>query len=226
MPRAWRGPLLDQDVDPRNHVDDAMNSGPRLATAPRMGSDLGAAESVGQFLELCGRAPTARRAFSAGSAEANRATMTRLTRRLQQRPVGAWTYDTRVGKLCGQLSFVHTGWTHAAEMPKALLRVRTPQEFPAPPPRAYRETEQEAATVCSESPNPRVRSGCAGLDAFSASRAKDIGRGPGWDDEGCAQWFAAAADRRTDTFSRPTAPDVPPFAAAKPAGGIAKTRAR
>lgn len=205
FPDKVGGLLLDGNVDPRNYADGAMDSEPRLTTSLRMGSDLGSADTLEQFLKLCGQAPTADCAFSAGSPEATRAKFSELMKRLRRSPVGAWTYARTVSDLRQQLYFVDPGWSEAAEMLQALWEGRTPPAAPAPPPGTYPGTEQEAAVVCSESPNPRVLSHYAELDAFSAARAGDLGRRWVWDYEWCAQWPATAADRYTGPFDRPTA---------------------
>ncbi|MFF3327377.1 alpha/beta hydrolase [Streptomyces sp. NPDC002889] len=208
FPDKVRGLLLDGNVDPRGYAGGAMNSEPRLTTSLRMGSDLGSAATLGQFLELCGQAAASRCAFSAGSPQATRAKLAVLMQRLQRQPVEEWTYAKTVDALRTALYFVDPGWTDAAEMLQELWQGRVPR-MPAPPSsRTYPGFEQEAAVVCSESPNPRVRSRYAELEAFSAARAGDLGRRWVWDYEWCAQWPATAAHRYTGPWNRPTAHPV------------------
>ncbi|MEU0370790.1 alpha/beta hydrolase [Streptomyces sp. NPDC006283] len=208
FPDKVRGLLLDGNVDPLGYVDGAKNGDVRETTSLRMGSDLGSAATLGQFLELCGRAPAARCAFSAGSPEATRAKLADLMQRLRRRPVDEWTYGKTVAEVRSALYIVHPGWTDAATMLQELWLGRAPQA-PAPSaPGAYPGFEQEAAVVCSESPNPRVLGRYPELEEFSAARAGDLGRRWVWDYEWCARWPATAAHRYTGPFDRPTAHPV------------------
>ncbi|MFE2813643.1 alpha/beta hydrolase [Streptomyces nigra] len=200
--------ILDGNVDPRNYVGGAMDGEPRLTTSLRMGSDLGSADTFEQFLTLCGQAPTTGCAFSAGSPEATREKYTALMERLRGRPVGTWTYARAVSELRQHLYFVEPGWAAAADMLQALWQGRAPQESPPPPPGKYPGTEQEAAVVCSESPNPRELGRYPELETFAAARAGDLGRRWVWDYQWCARWPATAADRYTGPFDRRTAHPV------------------
>ncbi|MEV6398202.1 alpha/beta hydrolase [Streptomyces sp. NPDC051907] len=205
FPDRVGGLILDGNVDPRNYADGAMDSEPRQTTSLRMGSDLGSADTLEQFLTLCGRASTAGCAFSAGSPEATRAKFADLMQRLRRSPVGEWTYARTVADLRQALYFTDPGWPHGAETLQRLWQGRAPEAAPPPPPGKYPGAEQEAAVVCSESPNPRVLSRYAELDAFAAARAGDLGRRWVWDYEWCAQWPATAAQRYTGPWNTPTA---------------------
>ncbi|MFE5805135.1 alpha/beta hydrolase [Streptomyces sp. NPDC056491] len=205
FPDKVGGLVLDGNVDPRNYVDGAMSGEPGQTTSLRMGSDLGSADTLEQFLKLCGEAPASRCAFSAGNPKATRAKYTELMRRLQRRSVGGWTYARAVTELRQGLYIVHPGWTSAAEMLQALWQEREPEPAAPPPAGRYPGTEQEAAVVCTDSPNPRALSRYAQLEAFSAERAGDLGRRWVWDYEWCAQWPATAAKRYTGPFDRTTA---------------------
>ncbi|MFD6274256.1 alpha/beta hydrolase [Streptomyces sp. NPDC060209] len=205
FPDKVRGLLLDGNVDPRGYADGSMDTEARLTTSLRMGSDLGSAATLEQFLELCGRAPASRCAFSAGSPQATRTKLTTLMERLRHRPLGDWTYARTVENLRSSLYFVAPGWTDAAGLLEELWQGRVPPLPPPPSSRVYPGFEQEAAVVCSESPNPRVLSRYAELDTFAAARAGDLGRRWVWDYEWCAQWPATAAHRYTGPWNRPTA---------------------
>ncbi|MFJ3514275.1 alpha/beta hydrolase [Streptomyces sp. NPDC090131] len=119
--------------------------------------------------------------------------------------MGGWTYARAVTELRQDLYIVHPGWTSAAEMLQALWQEREPEPAAPPPAGRYPGTEQEAAVVCTDSPNPRALSRYAQLEAFSAERAGDLGRRWVWDYEWCAQWPATAAKRYTGPFDRTTA---------------------
>ncbi|MEJ8636624.1 alpha/beta hydrolase [Streptomyces sp. MS2.AVA.5] len=205
FPDKVGGLLLDGNVDPLGYADGAMTGKARLTTSLRIGSDLGSAATLDQFLDLCGQGPASRCAFSAGSPTATRTKLTTLMERLRHRPVGEWTYAKTVDALRSSLYFVTPGWTDAAETLQALWQGRAPSLPAAPESTAYPGFEQEAAVVCSESPNPRVLSRDAELDAFSAARAGDLGRRWVWDYEWCGQWPATAAHRYTGPWNRPTA---------------------
>ncbi|MEV6953468.1 alpha/beta hydrolase [Streptomyces sp. NPDC051183] len=205
FPDKVGGLILDGNVDPRNYADGAMDSEPQQTTSLRIGSDLGSADTLQQFLTLCGQTSTAGCAFSAGSPQATRAKFNDLMQRLRRSPVGEWTYAKTVSDLRQSLYIIDPGWPDAAEMLQRLWQGRAPQAAPPLPPGKYPGTEQEAAIVCSESPNPRVLSRYAELDAFAAARAGDLGRRWVWDYEWCAQWPATAAQRYTGPWNRRTA---------------------
>ncbi|WP_344394901.1 alpha/beta hydrolase [Streptomyces vastus] len=198
--------VLDGNVGPRAWANNGSRQEPRLSTFLRLESDLGSAATLGQFLDLCGRASASRCAFSADSPAKTRAKFDELMRRLAQRPQGAWTYAKTVSEVRGGLYTVHPGWTDTADTLQALWEGRTPEEPEAPPGHpSYPGFEQPLAVLCAESPNPRDPQRYAELDRFSAKRAGDLGHWWAWANEPCSTWPATAADKYLGPWNRPTA---------------------
>ncbi|MEU6084010.1 alpha/beta hydrolase [Streptomyces sp. NPDC047108] len=196
--------LLDGNIDPQAWVNGGRKREPRLSTSLRMGSDLGSAATLGQFLDLCGRASTRGCAFSAGSPGATRAKFDELMRRLKRRPVGEWTYARTVSAVRAELNLVHPAWADAAEQLQSLWEGRPPQEPTPPSDPPYPGFEQFYAVTCSENPNPRDPRRYVHLDELSARRAGDLGHWWAWADEPCATWPAKAANAYTGPWDRPT----------------------
>ncbi|MFI5526400.1 alpha/beta hydrolase [Streptomyces platensis] len=214
FPGKVRAMTLDSTIDARAWTNHASPAPPRLTTFLRMGTDLGAAAILDQFLTRCGATTTARCAFSAGSPEATRDKFDRLMRRLGEHPVGTWTYGRTVGDVVNGLYNVNPGWTDLAGRLQALWQGRTPAPSPlpaAPPvpfPNPYLGDEQAAAVFCSDSPNPRDPGAYHALEEFSARRAGDPGRFWTWAAEPCATWPAVAAHPYRGPWNAPTAHPV------------------
>ncbi|NUK03439.1 alpha/beta fold hydrolase [Streptomyces lunaelactis] len=201
--------VLDGNVDPQAWVNGGSRKEPRLNTFLRLESDLGSADTLGQFLELCGGAPVSHCAFSAGNPGATRAKFNELMRRLEAQPVGSWTYARTVSEVRGGLYTVHPGWNGTAETLQTLWEGDAPQEPPAPPgPPRYPGFEQPLAVLCAESPNPRDPQRYVALDRLSTARAGDLGHWWVWANEPCASWRAKAAASYAGPWDRPTAHPV------------------
>ncbi|WP_327414763.1 alpha/beta hydrolase [Streptomyces sp. NBC_01233] len=216
--------VLDGNVDPRAWMNGGSAEEPELSTFLRLESDRGSAETLRQFLDLCGGAPAGRCAFSAGRPAATRAKFTELMRRLRARPVGSWTYAKAVSEVRGGLYTVHPGWTQTAEALQTLWEGRAPQEPPAPPGApAYPGFEQSLGVLCAESPHPGDPGRYAVLDTLSTARSGDLGHWWAWANEPCAAWPATAAARHAGPWDRPTAHPVlvvnPTYDPATPYGG-------
>ncbi|MEU0392016.1 alpha/beta hydrolase [Streptomyces sp. NPDC006208] len=198
--------VLDGNVDPQGWMTDGSRSGPELPTFLRLGSDLGSADTLEKFLELCGRAPASGCAFSAGSPSATRAKLSGLLQRIVKRPVGPWTYARTVSEIRGGIYRVTPEWATLAKTLQTLWEGRTPLE-PAPPPGPLRYPgfEQLYGVMCGESPNPRDPGGYAALDSLSTARAGDLGHWWTWAGEPCATWPARASMSYTGPWDRPTA---------------------
>ncbi|MEU2588122.1 hypothetical protein ABZ612_35680 [Streptomyces avermitilis] len=97
-----------------------------------MGSDLGAAATLDQFLALCGSTTTVRCAFSAGSPKATRAKFDQLMQRLREHPPGKWTDGRTVGDVVNALYTVHPGRAHLADRLQDLWQGRVPEQSPSP----------------------------------------------------------------------------------------------
>ncbi|WP_406267354.1 alpha/beta hydrolase [Streptomyces sp. NBC_00191] len=201
--------VLDGNVDPQAWVNGGSRAVPRLSTFLRLESDLGSADTLQQFLTLCGRATTSNCAFSAGDPAATRAKFTELMRRLAQHPQGSWTYAKTVGEVRGGLYTVHPGWTDTAKLLQTLWEEDTPEEPPTPPGELhYPGFEATYAVLCAESPNPRDPARYVQLDRFSTARAGDLGHWWAWANEPCAPWPARAADRYAGPWNKDTANPV------------------
>ncbi|MET9406689.1 alpha/beta fold hydrolase [Streptomyces sp. NPDC002935] len=222
--------LLDGNVDPEAWAADGSRKEPKLSTFLRLESDLGSSATLGQFLDLCGRAPTSRCGFSAGGAARTRAKFEELMRRLARQPQGTWTYAKTVSEVRGGLYTVHPGWNETADTLQALWERRTPEVPEAPPgPPPYPGFEQPLAVLCAESPNPRDPRRYTELDRFSTRRAGDLGHWWAWANEPCSTWPAEAADKYLGPWNRPTAHPVlvvnPTYDPATPyQGGVAMAR--
>ncbi|MFC9889382.1 alpha/beta fold hydrolase [Streptomyces pilosus] len=214
FPGKVRAMILDSNWDPRAWTDDASDEDPRLTSFQRLGSDLGAAETLDRFLTLCGTAGTDRCAFSAGSPEATRDKFEELMVRLRERPVEGWTYAGTIAAAVSGFYVVHPGWTRLAATLQELWQGRVPAPVPLPPPPAvpepdpYLGEEQSTAVFCGDSPHPRDPSAYHALEDLSAARAGDTGRFWVWSSAGCAGWPAVAEHRYRGPWDRPTAHPV------------------
>ncbi|MFK0200524.1 alpha/beta hydrolase [Streptomyces lavendulae] len=214
FPGKVRAMVLDSNIAPEAWTDGSARGEPRSTTFLRMGSDRTAAATLDRFLTLCGSAPVARCAFSAGSPEATREKFDRLMQRLRERPIGPWTYARTVADTVTGLYIVDPGWTALAGRLQSLSQGRAPepQAFPPPPPvdrpDPYLGDEQASAVWCSDSPNPRDPAAYHGLEEDSARRAGDTGRFWTWAAEGCATWPARSAAGYDGPWNRPTASPV------------------
>ncbi|MGW2986406.1 alpha/beta hydrolase [Streptomyces goshikiensis] len=201
--------VVDGNVDPRAWTDGGAGTEPARSTFLRLGSDLGSADTLGQFLDLCGRAPMTGCAFSAGSPAATRAKYATLLARLAERPVGRWTYARAVSEVRGGLYTVHPGWSGTAATLESLWQGVAPGESPAvAAPTRYPGFEQSLAVLCAESPNPAPPGRYPALEERAVREAGPLARWWVWANEPCAAWPARAADPYTGPWNRPTAHPV------------------
>lgn len=208
FPAKVRALVLDGNIDPQAWTDHNSTGDPDLPLFLRMGTDVGAAATLDQFLTLCGSADTAHCAFSAGSPEATRAKFDKLTLRLREHPVGAWTYAATIDAVANSLYVVHPGWTDLAGTLQDLWQGRVPEPpaaEPPPIPYPYAGIEQGGAVSCSDSPEPRNPLAYHGFEEFAAARSGDLGRFWTWAAEPCSTWPAVAANRYTGPWNTPTA---------------------
>jgi pimeloyl-ACP methyl ester carboxylesterase len=82
-----RAMVLDGNINPVAWTTPQQVGRVRLSTGIRLQSDLGAAATLGQFLDLCGEASTKGCAFSAGSARATEEKYVNLLQHLRTHPV-------------------------------------------------------------------------------------------------------------------------------------------
>jgi pimeloyl-ACP methyl ester carboxylesterase len=197
-----------------------------LPTWLRTGRDLATAKVLRDFLNLCGQAPTAACAFSAGTPAATRAKFTTLLHRLHQHPVTTGTppqtYDAFAAansvpvdsvsqwqngaKLLQQLWVASstTGGTAAGTV--AAAEGTGPTSAAATSAAKYAGPEQEIANQCADSPNPRDGRAYPAAAKLALARSGLVGPPLAWQTEPCAAWPAAAAqDRYAGPWNRPTA---------------------
>ncbi|MEU3174478.1 alpha/beta hydrolase [Streptomyces sp. NPDC007000] len=180
-----------------------------LNTFLRIGSHLGSADTLAQFLDHCGRAPVTGCVFSAGSPAATRDKYDTLMARLARRPAGDPTYARAVSEVRGGLYTVHPGWAGVADLLQTLWSGRPliPLSDPAGPAR-YPGFEQSLAVLCAESPNPRSPHLYPELEERAVAQAGALARWWVWANEPCATWPARAAAPYTGPWDAATAHPV------------------
>ncbi|MFD3820976.1 alpha/beta hydrolase [Streptomyces sp. NPDC058625] len=218
--------VLDGNVDPSAWVDERVAAAPArtadgaratsgagasaaLNTFLRLGSHLGSADTLAQFLDHCGRAPVTGCVFSAGSPAATRDKYDTLMARLARRPAGDPTYARAVSEVRGGLYTVHPGWAGVADLLQTLWSGRPliPLSDPAGPTR-YPGFEQSLAVLCAESPNPRSPRLYPELEERAVAQAGALARWWVWANEPCAAWPARAAAPYTGPWDGATAHPV------------------
>jgi pimeloyl-ACP methyl ester carboxylesterase len=215
--------ILDGNLNPAGWT---RPEGP-LTNWQRIGRDQASAATLRAFLDLCGRAGTARCAFAAGSPAATRAKFAALLRRLRRHPVTAGspprTY-TYAGTVASVPVGVVSGWPCGARLLQALWAGRgrlCPPGAAAPAAAAraagrpaaagpfhgaYYGEEEQLAVLCADSPNPRDPRLYPLLAALSYRQSGGYGPDYTWNSEQCARWPAGAAqDRYTGPWNRHTA---------------------
>ena len=227
FPDRVRAMVLDGNVNPAAWVGRQLkaNGGRFLPTHLRLRSDQATAKALRAFLDLCGGAGVAHCAFSAGSAAATRSKFAALLARLPRQPVkGKIGYAELVSATIAAL-YSAPGWSGWAQKlqtvwttPAASQAIAGPSSLTSDDSarsaqRATRASEryagfeQQAAILCSESPNPRPAA-FAALDAFASRRSGVVGPAWAWLDETCASWPATAAERYAGPWNRRTAHPV------------------
>ena len=228
FPTRVRAVDLDGNVNAMAWVDRqvGINGASYLGTWVRQKSDLGSADTLGVFLDLCGQTDVHHCAFSAGSPSQTSAKFATLMARLQRQPVSdEVTYNTVVSTAVGLLYDSRRGWPYAAQVLEAAWEGK--HSLP-PPPRPslspgpvdlsdpttatatkYPGVEQPLAIVCGESPNPPLPL-LPRNEALSVARSGDPGHLWTWGAEPCSTWPASARafDRYRGPWNRPTANPV------------------
>ena len=202
-----------------------------LPTNLRLHSDQASAATMRAFLRQCGRAGTARCAFTAGTPAATRAKFAALLSRLRRHPVATgtppqtFTYAAVVASLPldkvsewpGAASLLQRLWTASAagrrqQAPAEQgMRVHASRQADrlASSPTAYTGLEQQLAVICSDSPNPRNPRAYAAAARLAYARSGAFGPASTWLAEPCARWPAAAGqDRYTGPWKRTTSSPI------------------
>jgi pimeloyl-ACP methyl ester carboxylesterase len=178
FPGKVRAMVLDGNVDPVAYATPQRAGDVSLSTGIRLGSDVGAAATLAQFLDLCGQSTTSRCTFSAGSARATQRRFDALLQRLAERPVTitipaygdipaqgpiTFTYATLVSALAGNLFTMGEvpglgfhGWSYGAFVLQRLWAASTPSK-----PTPSRHTSTSSVPHPTQSmpvPAPRISS--------------------------------------------------------------------
>ncbi|WP_260610432.1 alpha/beta hydrolase [Streptomyces sp. WAC06614] len=198
FPGRVRAMVLDGNATPSSWVDGGSRSEPRLGTFLRVGSDLGSAATLKQFLTLCGRATAERCPFSAGTPGATLTKFHELMGRIQKQPQGTWTYGKTIHNVVTRLYF-QTEWDGLATALQDLWQRRTPADEAPPTDTAL------YAVLCPESPNPRDPRSYEQQERTAVARSGDTAHEWAWVPEPCATWPATAAHPYTGPWNRPTA---------------------
>jgi pimeloyl-ACP methyl ester carboxylesterase len=198
---------LDGNVDPVAWTRPADG----LPSWLRLGRDQASAQTMGDFLDLCGQATTAQCAFSAGTPAATRTKWTVLLRRLAKHPVTVagqtYTYADAVASVpLGGVAQWPAGATQLQQLWTASATATTQAGARGTAAAGYSGQEQQLAVVCSDGPNPRDPRAYPGLARRAYARSGAFGPEFTWQSEQCAQWPAAAGqDRYTGPWNRRTA---------------------
>jgi pimeloyl-ACP methyl ester carboxylesterase len=201
-----------------------------LPTWLRTGQDEATAAVLRDFLNLCGQAPTAACAFSAGTQAATRAKFATLLNRLHQHPVTTGTppqtYTDAAAANAVPVSDV-SQWQSGAKLLQQLWQASATtgstsaaasMAAPAPPaglsgttatPSAPAPLEQLVAMQCADSPNPRDLRAYPAAARLALDRSGLVGPPQAWVTESCAAWpQSAAQDRYAGPWNRPTASTI------------------
>jgi len=172
------------------------------------------------FLDLCGKAPAKACAFSAGTPAATTAKWNTLLRLASKHPVnlggqqGTYTYADvldaasnlgRIEEWQDNAILLQQLWTAATGGKPSPSPTPSPSlTLPLSGPSYYTGLEQQLAIQCADAPNPR------NVAAYPAAAATGtFAPAWAWNNYGCADWPAAAAqDRYTGPWNRPTASTI------------------
>jgi pimeloyl-ACP methyl ester carboxylesterase len=208
FPMAVGHMVLDGNLDPV-----AWTQGGDLPAQMREGEDVGDAQTMRAFLDLCGKAAVTACAFSAGTPAATSAKFAALSRRLLSRPITVgspaqtWTY---ADVYTAFPEYEISAWPTDAALLQQLWAASAPGGPPAspgaspvPPPPSI---EQIFAVSCADSADPRDPADYATAARLGEMRAGGFGLVPAWEGEFCADWpEAAGQDRYAGPWNRRTA---------------------
>jgi len=201
--------VFDGNIDPN-----AETHGGPLPTDLRQGRDIGDAQTMQAFLNLCGKASASACAFSAGTSAATTNKWNTLLRRLLRHPVTignpaqTWTYQD---VLTAFPEYSFSAWPTDAVILQQLWLASTAPPGPAGPPPFSQQpgdgnVEQILAVGCADSPNPGDPRAYEAAAKLAYARSGAFGPSFAWMHEPCAMWpRAAAQDRYTGPWNRPTA---------------------
>lgn len=215
--------VLDGNLNPV-----AWTSGGKLPSFVRLGSAAAAAAGMRSFLNLCGKQPTSRCAFSGGTPAATRAKFATLLRRLRAHPVTTGGQQVTYADLFSQVVppedvslwqptavQLQQLWEASARHPHSpaashAVRLRRPAR-PAGrrSPAGYPGLEQALAVVCADGAEPRDLADYVAAAQGEGARYGGSGRLAAWTAAACAHWpRAAGQDRYTGPWNRRTAGSI------------------
>jgi pimeloyl-ACP methyl ester carboxylesterase len=209
FPRRVRAMALSAILDPVAWV----NRGRDVLTDPaafaptylRQRIDLSARKTLDAFLDLCGRQPIARCAFSAGSAAATRAKFDALLQRLESNPSSASvTYGDFVGTVVNDLC-ASSGWSELARKMQSVWTTGSTDGVAAEG--RFPDLGGAFGINCTDSPNPGPTA-FPRFDPVTFRRAGAPGRFWLWATEPCSTWPVTGSARYTGPWDRPTAGPV------------------
>jgi pimeloyl-ACP methyl ester carboxylesterase len=201
--------VFDGNIDPI-----AETHGGPLPTDLREGRDIGDAQTMRAFLNLCGKAAISACAFSSGTPAATTAKWDTLLQRLLRHPVTigspaqTWTYQDVITAF-PEYSF--SVWPTDAAILQQLWLASGARPVPTGAPPFSLEPsdgnlEQILAVGCADSPNPRDPRAYEAAAKLAYARSGAFGPSFTWMHEPCAMWpQTAAQDRYTGPWNRPTA---------------------
>jgi pimeloyl-ACP methyl ester carboxylesterase len=209
FPRRLRAMALSAILDPvawagrgRDVLSDPATFAP---TYLRQRIDLSAGKTLDAFLDLCGRQPVARCAFSAGSPAATRAKLDALLHRLESNPSSASvSYGDFVGTVVNDLYAV-SGWGELARKMQSVWTTGSTDGVAAEA--AFPDIGGAFGINCTDSPNPGPAA-FPRFDPFTFGRAGAAGRFWLWATEVCSTWPVTAPNRYTGPWDRRTASPV------------------
>jgi pimeloyl-ACP methyl ester carboxylesterase len=191
FPDRVRAAVLDGAVSPRAWAE--LSGEPvLLSTFLRIGSDLGTADTINEFMSQCGQVDTDACAFSAGSSEATQDKWAELLSRLEESPVtikGVRVDNRSLLSYMDSALYIlrplpgfgrFPGWVAVGEYLQQVWTASEGQSGAAPthaaaqpPPRSTYITSlgREASVICGESPNPTTKSAIAAQALASYQRA-------------------------------------------------------
>lgn len=229
FPDKIRAAVLDGAVFPSAWAA-GPGTDPAQSTFIRIGSDLGSADTLAQFIRQCGMVDQARCAFSAGSVEKTQDKWADLLARLRVVPVtvdGEQFYDRDLVSTLKSLIYLVSplpgfdrfpGWAGAAQFVQnaytaslqpgapSAAATSTPSAAPSATPSTYTTSVgRQLAVICGESPNPTDGAAYTPQARLSYERSGYSG----WPFVAyCAGWSARAAAPYLGPWDTPAAAPV------------------
>jgi pimeloyl-ACP methyl ester carboxylesterase len=201
--------VLDSNLNPV-----AWTQGGDLPSSIREGQDVGDAQTMQAFLDLCGKASVTACAFSAGTPAATSAKFAVLSRRLLKHPITigspaqTWTYadvytelpEYDISAWPADAALLQRLWAASAPgSPSSASPGASPVALPLP-------LEQIFAVDCVDTDNPRDPADYVAAARLGEMRAGGFGLMEAWEQEFCAAWpQVAAQDRYSGPWNRWTA---------------------